>query len=350
MSVNSLEKKIYDQSQLLRISKALNSDLNLSSLIESILDLCLAQVQTMRAGIYLYPEIDTNVFALHDHYIGFNITDQKSFLIQEQESIIRYMQDNGDSFELSQLKMIMAEMDKQFRDTIEKLSTLCEELLLIPMKSKRKIIGIIILGSRSTGEPYSEEDKDFLQHLTSIATTAVTNARLYALATIDMMTQLKMHHFFQMSLRENIQSYVDSDQKYFSIFLTDIDYFKKFNDTYGHQLGDLVLKEVAKKLIDSCRDSDIPCRYGGEEFVVILPNTGIVEALASAERARIAIENLAIPNPTDIGDRILKVTISAGVAEYDPKRDKEPKILIERSDKALYQAKHSGRNQVIKTL
>ncbi len=304
----------------------------------------------MQAGVYLYPEIDTNVLVLHEHYIGFNITDREGFLIQEGESIIRYMQDAGDSFELSQLKAISLEMDKQFKDTIAKLSTLSENLLLIPMKSKQKIIGIIVLGLQSAQEPCSEEDKEFLHLLASIAATAVTNARLYALATVDTMTKLKMHHVFQMSLRENIQSYTDLDQKHFSIFLTDIDHFKKFNDTYGHQLGDLVLQEVAKKIIEGCRGSDIPCRYGGEEFIIILPSTDIIEATASAERARVSIENLEVHNPTDIGDKILKVTISAGVAEYDPKRDKEPKMLIERSDKALYRAKNAGRNQVIKAL
>ncbi len=343
-----LEKKIYDQNQLLHISKALNSELNLSFLIESILDLCLAQLQTMQAGIYLYPEIDKHEFVLYHHYIGFDIIDPKSFIISEKESIIQYMEANGDSFELTKLRDMSSKMDKQFNDTINKLSLLHRELLLIPMKKRKTIIGIIVLGCHGRNEPYSEGDMSFLHHLASIATTAVMNARLYSLATIDTMTKLKMHHFFQSKLRENMQLRIAQHKKYLSVFLTDIDHFKKFNDTYGHQLGDLVLKEVAKMLINGCRDSDIACRYGGEEFAIILPETKIEESIFFAERIRNAIEIMEIRNPTNIGEKFLKTTVSVGIAEYNPEIDKEPEMFIERIDKALYQAKKLGRNRIVK--
>ena len=348
--VSILEKRVYDQDQLLRISKALNSELDLNSLIESVLDLCLAQVQTVQIGIYLYPELDSRKFMLHDHYIGFTVKSPTDFVISEKNSMIRYIQENGNHFKLSQLKKIAPEMDKVFQNTAQNLSLLNKNLLLIPMKNKQKINGIIVLGARSVAEPYSDNDIEFLNDLAAIAAVAVENARLYKLATVDIMTKLKVHHFFQMKLRENIEACKKHDRENFSIFLTDIDHFKKFNDTYGHQLGDLVLKEVARVLREACRDSDIPCRYGGEEFAVILPNTNILEAFASAERIRHSVEKLEVPNPSDVGDDVLKVTISIGVAEYNAAIDEEPRMLVERSDKALYKAKRAGRNQVVKSI
>ena len=345
-----LEKRVYDQNQLLRISRALNSELNLNSLIESILDLCLAQVQTVQAAIYLYPELDSHEFMLHYHYIGFSIKNPADFVIPEKSSIIRYIEESGNHFKLPQLKKIAPEMDRVFQNTIQHLSLLNKNLLLIPMKNKQKINGIIVLGARSVVEPYSDNDIEFMDDLAGIAAVAVENARLYKLATVDIMTKLKVHHFFQVKLRENMEACKKHDKANFAIFLTDIDHFKKFNDTYGHQLGDLVLKEVARVLMDACRDSDIPCRYGGEEFAVILPDTNILEAFASAERVRHAVEELEVLNTSDVGGDTLKVTISIGVAEYNPAIDKEPRMLVERSDKALYRAKRAGRNQVVKSI
>ena len=346
-SFNVLEKKVYDQNQLLYISKALNSELNLSSLIETILDISLAQSQTMQIGIYLYPEVDQSNFTLHYHRIGFDIEDPSDFVISEKNSIIQYFQNTKGPVELNELRTVLPTMREDFKAAVSQLAKLSEKLLVVPLRSKRKINGLIVLGPKVSGEEYTSNEKVFLQDLASIAAIAVANAGLYELATVDMMTKLKMHHFFQSKLRENIFLKEENNDFIFSIFLTDIDHFKKFNDTYGHQLGDLVLKEVAQVMINNCREQDIPCRYGGEEFIVILPNTGIDEATASAERLRKAIEELEVPNPTDVGEKTLKVAISAGVGEYSPAIDKEPKMLIERCDKALYKAKDGGRNQVV---
>ena len=348
MGFNVLEKRIYDQNQLLHISKALNSKLNLSFLIETILDISLAQSQTMQIGIYLYPEVGQSDFALHYHHIGFDIEDSSDFVISEKNSIIQYLQNAKGPVNLNELKTLMLTMKEDFKTAVSQLAKLSEKLLIAPLRSKSKINGLIVLGPKVSGEEYAPHEKTFLQDLASIAAIAVANAGLYELATVDMMTKLKMHHFFQNKLRENISLKEEEDQLEFSIFLTDIDHFKKFNDTYGHQLGDLVLKQVAQVMIDNCHEQDIPCRYGGEEFVVILPGTGIDEAASSAERLRKAIEELEVPNPTDVGEKILKVTISAGVAEYNAAVDKEPKMMIERCDKGLYKAKHGGRNQVVR--
>ncbi|UCH63067.1 MAG: diguanylate cyclase [Fidelibacterota bacterium] len=126
-----------------------------------------------------------------------------------------------------------------------------------------------------------------------------------------------------------------------SLLMIDIDHFKKVNDTYGHITGDLVLKEVAQNLKKQTRRSDFVGRYGGEEFLIILPETSIGKALVLAEKLRRRVSELAIP----IDGKVLKdTTVSIGVAEY--KDDSNIDEFINRSDKWLYAAKENGRNQV----
>ena len=200
-----------------------------------------------------------------------------------------------------------------YREAVVQLSRLSDRLLLIPLKAKGRINGILIMGPKSDGEEYLAEEKAFLSDLASLAAIAVENARLYELATVDMMTKLKIHHFFQTRLREEMELARETGQP-LSLLLTDIDHFKKFNDTYGHQIGDLVLKEVAKVLITAAKGKDLAARYGGEEFSLIAPGRDLETALAIAEKYRERIEKLNVKNPTDKGDKILKVTVSVGVA------------------------------------
>jgi diguanylate cyclase (GGDEF)-like protein len=120
--------------------------------------------------------------------------------------------------------------------------------------------------------------------------------------------------------------------------LLDIDFFKKFNDTHGHQVGDEVLRQVAKTLKAQSRESDLPCRYGGEEFGVILPTTDAQSARAVAERIRLAIE----ASVTEYEGKKLKVTCSIGISQFEASDDVGQ--LIRRADEALYASKKAGRN------
>lgn len=126
-----------------------------------------------------------------------------------------------------------------------------------------------------------------------------------------------------------------------SIFLVDVDHFKKFNDKYGHQLGDHVLRLVAKCVQEGIRDGDLAARYGGEELMGILPGAALESCRQIAERIRVRIAKAHVTKRAT-GEDVGQVTISTGVAEFKPGESFE--ALIERCDKALYQAKQSGRN------
>ncbi|HNW35214.1 MAG TPA: GGDEF domain-containing protein, partial [Candidatus Ozemobacteraceae bacterium] len=129
-----------------------------------------------------------------------------------------------------------------------------------------------------------------------------------------------------------------------SLILLDIDHFKKFNDTWGHQVGDLVLQETAQRIIESIRAVDTPGRYGGEEMVVILPQTGPKDALMVSERIRTSIANAVYKS----GGQELKVTVSIGVTSLSG-RTVTLEGFIEECDKALYKAKDAGRNRVVQS-
>jgi two-component system, cell cycle response regulator len=128
-----------------------------------------------------------------------------------------------------------------------------------------------------------------------------------------------------------------------SILILDIDFFKAVNDTHGHSGGDEVLEEFARRLKKAVRGIDLACRYGGEEFVVVMPDTDIAMATAVAERLRRRIA--AEPFPINRNARTVKVTISIGIAAMRSSEDK-PAEIIKRADQALYRAKREGRNRV----
>ena len=163
----------------------------------------------------------------------------------------------------------------------------------------------------------------------------------YKLATTDGLTELYNHRYFQ----EQLQNQISHSQRYevpLSLIIIDIDFFKKFNDTYGHQSGDAVLKQVAGILKHNVRITDIVCRYGGEEMSIILPNTKYDEAIAIAQKLRSLVEEKKCKLS---GNRESNVTISLGVSTYG-KDGQTPSELIEAADKRLYNAKNNGRNRV----
>ena len=163
-------------------------------------------------------------------------------------------------------------------------------------------------------------------------------ALLQQLVTVDPLTGLENRR----SLVEFGEVQLKLAQRYnffFSIMMIDLDYFKKINAIYGHPLGDEILKNIAKILKDSLRNVDHLGRFGGDEFVIILPNTNLKNAVVTAEKVREAIANFK----HNIEEQIIQATVSIGIASYNPLDDDVNQIL-ERADQALYTAKSSGRN------
>jgi diguanylate cyclase (GGDEF)-like protein len=172
------------------------------------------------------------------------------------------------------------------------------------------------------------------------SSTQVT--RLQSMATTDALTGLINRRLFNLQLQGE-WSRARRHHSALCLALFDVDNFKKINDTYGHPVGDRILKELAALVAHNLRDSDIPARYGGEEFALILTETRQMEAAELMERVRVLIERHVFCLP----DNPQTVTVSIGVAQFDPKAHTRPEDLVGQADAALYEAKHQGKNRVI---
>lgn len=240
------------------------------------------------------------------------------------------------------------ELIKCLNNKSEYILTPDKKIGLFPLISENKLLGCIV--TKSTDNVLSEKEISYLEQLTNQAATTINRANVYAEilkhATLDALTSL----YNRRQLEERIKQEVSGAKRHnrsLCAIMTDIDFFKSVNDTYGHAAGDLVLKTVSRIIKLQLRDYDIAGRYGGEEFAVLLPFTKLEEAKMVAERLRKAVENKKIDISkinTESPQKNISVTISLGVAEYN-NGDSED-TLLQNADKALYKAKESGRNRV----
>lgn len=162
-------------------------------------------------------------------------------------------------------------------------------------------------------------------------------------AMTDPLTGLANRKYFDIALQERMRQSFGTGAPV-CLLMLDIDHFKRFNDTYGHQLGDQVLKLVARTLVDTVKGRDLPARYGGEEFAVILPETALRDAVTLADKIRQAVASRRIVRKST-GEDLGAITMSIGAAEYIFGESSQD--WIQRADAALYAAKRGGRNRVV---
>jgi adenylate cyclase len=175
---------------------------------------------------------------------------------------------------------------------------------------------------------------------TTVLGVAYRNAQLQTLAAFDELTKVANRRYFDQYLADALELH-----KQLSLILCDVDYFKAYNDRYGHPAGDRCLQQVAQAIQLAVRDSDLVARYGGEEFVIVLPETTPETAADIAERIQHRVRQVEILHE---GSQVSQwVTLSCGLANVSPVFLLSPLRLIEYADKALYMAKQSGRNRLV---
>jgi len=226
----------------------------------------------------------------------------------------------------------------------DKLKT--EYFVTIPLKSKDKVLGAILVDNLFTKKPITKSDIRMLTMFSNHAGLAIENSKLYEktvmLAKVDWLTKLWNSGEFHRKLAFCLEKAKMNDSPV-SLAMIDMDNFKLYNDTFGHQKGDDAIRDIAKILSDKSRKGDTVCRYGGEEFGLIMPFTDKENARLLAERLRVEIENFFIEKQ---GIKTTpRMTASIGIATF-PQDGDDKDTLINRADSALYEAKRIGKNKV----
>jgi diguanylate cyclase (GGDEF)-like protein len=208
------------------------------------------------------------------------------------------------------------------------------------------VVGVVSIGR--AGRPFTPGDRDLFSYLASQAARSIENVQLHETAAresiTDDLTGLPNRRAFDDALANEIER----SKRYgtgVGLVILDLDNFKAVNDTYGHQQGDIVLREVARVLRETSREIDHPARYGGEELAVVVPGTDLDGTFNFAERMRERIGDLRIPRMDGSGP--ITITTSCGVAAVPPVAADEG-LLVAAADAALYEAKRSGKNKSVR--
>jgi diguanylate cyclase (GGDEF)-like protein len=214
-------------------------------------------------------------------------------------------------------------------------------LLLAPLLVDGEVVGLLALQSERAAQ-YDDHQLGLLTTIAQQAAIVIESARHYELATVDSLTGLYVRDYFFSRLDEEderARRYGGS----FAVLMVDLDGFKEINDRNGHLAGDHYLREISRVIRDQLRAADIACRYGGDEFCLLLPQTGPIGARAIAERIRAAVSRRIV----GVEGLALRTTVSIGLAVYPDHDAGDLRGLMRKADEAMYRAKRSGRDRVV---
>ena len=330
--------KILDLSTAMKVSQIISSEIMLDRLLQKIMNVSITNAGAQRGYLILESDNELTIEASED------IDKNESMVMQSMpledcseicRSIVNYVYHSGEDIVLGN-----ALKEGLFTSDPYIMRVQCKSILCTPIMSKGKLSGLLYMENNLSEKAFTPERLEILRSFSVQAAISIENARLFELATTDGMTKLYVHRYFQLLLDQEIKRSRRHNKK-FSLIMMDIDNFKSFNDNYGHQLGDKVLKDVAVAAKRISRSEDITARYGGEEFVMILPETDSPQAMIVAEKIRASVAEIEIPHE----NQKLHVTISLGVSTFPGNAD-EKEALIHAADEALYASKHRGKNCV----
>jgi len=324
-----LESSQAQLSDIYETTRALSGILDLNHLLAAVLDVGHRIFRLQQCQIYL-TNVTSDCLFLYANLSGGNKR------IYEKPPM--HVRDISPLLEIGDRTTMLTRLNRDNRETNT-------NILDIPLVSRGKVMGIMKVLTEGGNQP-NDRERHLLMIFANSAAVAIDNSLLHKkteeLTIIDELTELFNYRYFLNKLTDELRR-ADRYRQRFSIIMMDLDHFKKINDAYGHQTGNIVLREISGIIKQCVRDVDIVARYGGEEFVVILPQTGDHDALIIAERIRSTVQKAFFSNSQ--GQRDIQLTVSIGLASY-PNGVKTVNQLIEKVDKALYKAKAGGRNMV----
>ncbi|MGB5684391.1 MAG: sensor domain-containing diguanylate cyclase, partial [Candidatus Electrothrix sp.] len=332
----SSERKIITA---LETSRYLSSILDLDELLEKIMDKAIELLGAEKGILFLYPE-DKNLPRELEVRVARNVdcitTEQNTFFTSR--SVIRKVEKKREPLIIED-----AVTDNAFKDQASVINYSLRSVLCVPIQHRNSLLGVIYLDNRMVSGLFNREDLWVLELISSQAGVSIENARLFKESVMDALTGIYNRAYFDNFLLHSAKTSWQ-DNKKLSLILIDVDKFKTFNDTYGHQIGDIVLQSVAQVIRSKVRKHDVAARYGGDEFAVILPDTEKQEAGLLGEEINMAVSEHQVIHETNGEQKVLKITVSIGVAEMT---DNDRTELVKDADKALYRVKELGRNCVV---
>lgn len=338
-AVESFRRKIVNYSQLKELTEKLSSSLTLAETSHAI--------SSEVSQFFGHKDNTVILYLFHSQTGEMGISSSQKGQMQ-----VNIKSKKGDIFDQHVVKtlqpLLIEDTRKDFRFDIERNlpedSRAIRSLISGPLLIGQKTLGILRIDS-ALPDHFGQEDLRFLLTITDLASVAIENAQLYEriedMAIRDSLTGLFLRRHMLNRLEEELKRDLRG-RKSLAFLMIDIDYFKKYNDAYGHVAGDIVLKMLSAILQDCFKDpGNIVCRYGGEEFCVILPDCSKEKAAALAEQFRSKVEKQIFV----LRRQNTNVSVSIGIATFpDDARMKEE--LIYKADHALYQAKLQGRNKI----
>jgi diguanylate cyclase (GGDEF)-like protein len=322
----SERQQVANMQALHEVSNAIFRSIRLEQMLESVAHSLIHQMGFDRAKIFLInKEGDTLEGALTLDQLGKQMVDKERYPLKRG---VHPMVD-----------LILG------RATDERLEKYRKTITYIPLRARDENLGILMVDNLLSQQEIRPDQEPLLEAIAGQLSMAIKNARLFEgveeLSITDGLTGLYIIRYFKQRLKEELYR-AERTHGQLSLMIMDLDHFKRFNDTYGHPSGDMILATVAERVLANARKVDLPARYGGDEFFILLPDTTPEEALALADRLHQAVANEPIALPDG---RLLKLTVSIGIATY-PTHAGSIDELIKRADEALYWIKSHGRNRI----
>lgn len=317
---------------LFGMTRTINSGLNQRELLTKLAQSTAEMMDADSCSIFLFEE-GTNVLLSHGSH-GLSAQDQAGATFARGEGVAGWVAAHGTPALIDDV-----EQDTRYLH-IPAQNLEIRSLLCIPMSVRAEVLGVMTVTSRKVAA-FSREDEELLSFLGASIVRDLENARLYQLAITDSLTKVYNRQY----LLHRLPDEIERNKRYgdpFSVILFDVDHFKRLNDAHGHHAGDIVLRELAECVQNDLRETDALVRYGGEEFLVLLPKADIDGAARIAERIRVDVSAHAF----HFLNITLKLTVSLGVGQYFAPEPES--AFVQRVDAALYQAKAAGRNRMIR--
>jgi diguanylate cyclase (GGDEF)-like protein len=334
--IGKQERRLNEQRILNSISHVLNRSLTLCELLKTSLNLVSKVLNAERGFVVLCDQSQYKIYA-ERYFDDISWSNDDTNIKSYSQTLVK------SCFKQNEVIIVGdTELNTALKDLADVKNGGGRSIAVIPLVQDKTVVGVIYLDNQQLPHNFDVQQIPFLTTYAAHTSIALHNTLLYKRAITDDLTQLFTRQHIDEGLEQEIRQAQNNNQE-LSILILDLDHFKGVNDTYGHTTGDQVLQVFSSILTTHIRENDMAGRFGGEEFVVILPNTNRKAAKDIAEGIRKAIESERINKE----GQLIKITVSIGVASYQKAHGNKALLLFEDADKALYQAKEQGRNQTV---